>query len=65
MYRSGGRNFGHLHQRKHTFLHAGAAAGRHTYERDSPLRGFLEGMSNFFSHHGTHRPAQERKIENH
>ena len=64
MHGSGGRNFGHLHQREHAFLHARAAAGRHADERDSALRGFLEGMSNFFSHHGTHRAAQKREIEN-
>src|SRR5579864_6000059 len=52
MHRSSGGNFGHLHQREHAFLHASATAGRHADERDSALRSFLEGMSNFFTHHG-------------
>src|ERR1700674_2351728 len=64
MHRSGSRNFGHLHQREHAFLNAGAAAGRHAHERNSALRSFLKGMSNFFSHDGTHRAAQKREIEN-
>src|ERR1700693_4300073 len=64
MHGSGGRNFGHLHQREHAFLDAGAAAGRHADERDSALSGLLEGMSNFFSHDGTHRAAQKCEIKN-
>ncbi len=62
---SRGRHFGHLHQRKHAFLHARAATGRHADQRNTPLRGFLEGMSDLFSHHRAHGAAQEREIENH
>ena len=64
MHGSGGRNFGHLHQREHAFLHASAAAGRHADQRNSALRGLLEGVSDFFAHDGTHRAAQKREIEN-
>ena len=61
MHRCGGRDLGHLHEREHTFLNARATAGCDAYQRNSPLRRFLEGVSNFLSHDGAHGAAQERK----
>ena len=63
MLRDGTRRLGHLHQRHHAFLNAGAATGQHRDDRQSLARRDVKRPGHFLADHRPHRAAHEVKLE--
>jgi hypothetical protein len=55
-------NLGHLHQRKHSFLHASPAGGADNQHWIAPRRGLLNQAGEFFANDRAHRAAHEAEI---
>ena len=53
----------HLHQRRQTFLHSGAAARRKTYEGQILIAATLHSAHKALANHRAHRTTQEPKLE--
>ena len=56
------RNFGHLHEGKNTFLHAGATGGADDDARALQLDRALDGAGDLLAGDGAHRSAHEREV---